>query len=156
MLTEATLLESPKRKVSLLKEVPCPLPCSLLSWASSSLKESCSFTAWSFALHFSSQLSSCGPGRCLKSAARTPAASPCSTYNRDEGELIWGSLEKGVSSDESPVPEITDTEERPGCLRSSSKTQRPRADAGSLHLQVPGKVLTLNHTQALLSPGIFL
>lgn len=69
---------------------------------------------------------------------------------------IWGSIKKGVSSDKSPVPEITHTEERPGCLRSSSKAQRPRADAGSLHLQVPGEVLTLNHTQALLSPGIFL
>lgn len=59
--------------------------------------------------------------------------------NQSEEELMSGSLEKGISSEETPAFEITDTEERPGCSKRGRNDQKPIADIDSLHLHAKGE-----------------
>lgn len=71
--------------------------------------------------------------------------------NQREVELMWGSLEKGISSEEPSAPEIADTGERPGRSQRGRKDQKPIADTDYLHLHAKGEGSYVELRHALLS-----
>lgn len=131
-----------------------PCPCPLLSQANSSWAGSGFFTPQELFSQFFIQIILLWVWQMLKSAAWIPVAPPCSAWTRDEVECVWGSLKKGTCSEESPVPEITDTEERPGCLRRGRNGRKPMANTLIPYIFLSReRVLMLDHTHALLSLG---